>query len=90
MTGSEEPEVQAMMKLAYSLPITGSASLHEGALVANYPWDGDKEKKQGYSAAPDDATFQYLAKSYAQRHPRMAKQTPYPGEVQVRHSSTFE
>lgn len=81
MTGTEEPEVQALMKLAYSLPITGAASLHEGALVANYPWDGDKDRRQGYSAAPspDDATFQHLAKSYAQKHTRMEQQTPYPG-----------
>ena len=79
MTGTEEPEVQAIMKLAYSLPITGAASLHEGALVANYPWDGDKEHRTGYSATPDDATFQHLARSYAQKHTRMAEQTPFPG-----------
>lgn len=80
MTGREEPEVKAVMNLAYSLPITGAASLHEGALVANYPWDGDKGHKKGYAATPDDATFQYLAKSYAQKHTRMGEQAPWEGE----------
>ena len=81
MTGTEEPEVKAIMRLAYSLPITAAASLHEGALVANYPWDGDKERRTGYSASPDDATFQHLARSYAQKHARMADQTPFSGDT---------
>lgn len=89
MTGNEEPEAQAIMKLAYSLPITGAASLHEGALVANFPWDGDKAHKKGYAASPDDATFQYLAKSYSQKHTRMAEQSDYPEVTNVRCYSKF-
>jgi carboxypeptidase D len=77
VTGLEEPEVQAVMRLAHSLPITAAASLHEGALVANFPWDGDAQRQPGYAAAPDDSTFVFLARTYAQAHTRMAAQTPF-------------
>ena len=48
-----------------------SAALHEGALVANYPWDGTPDDSTRYAACPDDATFRWLASSYAERSPAM-------------------
>lgn len=46
-------------------PFVLSVSLHGGALVANYPYDGNKEMKDVYTPAPDDKTFRYLTKKYA-------------------------
>eukprot|EP00892_Ulva_mutabilis_P002728 jgi/Ulvmu1/12456/UM009_0108.1 len=78
--GTEPPEVLAITRLATSVPLTGAASLHEGAVVAVIPWDGDETRQRGFSAAPDNATFAYLAQTYADAHPRMAPQTPRPGQ----------
>lgn len=44
----------------------------QGALVANYPWDGTPDKTTAYTAAPDDATFLAMASTYAQAHKKMA------------------
>ena len=55
-----------------SFRFVASAALHEGALVANYPWDGTPDGSTRYAACPDDATFRWLASSYADRSPAMA------------------
>lgn len=68
-----------MTKLATALPLTGAASLHEGAIVAIIPWDGAKDRQPGYAGAPDDKTFRYLARTYANAHTRMAAQRPREG-----------
>ena len=39
----------------------------QGAIVANYPWDGTPDGATRYAACPDDATFKWLATSYASR-----------------------
>lgn len=44
----------------------------QGALVANYPWDGTADKSTRYEASPDDATFKHLASVYATAHRTMA------------------
>lgn len=77
--GSEPPEILAMTKLATALPLAGAASLHEGAVVAIIPWDGAKNRQPGYAAAPDDETFKFLARTYAQANTRMAVQRPREG-----------
>ena len=43
----------------------------QGAVVANYPWDGTEDKGSHYAASPDDATFIHLAKTYARAHRKM-------------------
>lgn len=43
----------------------------QGAVVANYPWDNLIDPNSIYSASPDDATFRYLAKVYADAHADM-------------------
>ena len=48
-----------------------SACCLQGAVVANYPWDGLTDPNSTYSASPDDATFRYLAKVYAAAHADM-------------------
>lgn len=49
-----------------------SLSFHEGALVANYPFDGyadgDLNVRGEKHMAPDDAGFVMLAQLYAKKH----------------------
>jgi hypothetical protein len=51
--------------------------LHEGAVVANYPYDGFTDHSNRVNGtrnpSPDDTTFMYLAKLYARAHKTMAK-----------------
>jgi hypothetical protein len=53
-----------------------SANLHEGAIVANYPFDGYPDHSERLTGkrnpAPDDNAFQFLAKLYAKKHASMA------------------
>lgn len=72
ITGREEPETIAVMQWAESIPFVASVAFHEGALVANYPWDASDNGKPGYAAAADDTAFVYLAKIYASHHQNMA------------------
>lgn len=72
MTGSEQPETLALMKLSKEKNFVASLAFHEGALVANYPWDGTDDKKTRYERCPDDATFKYLAQEYASNHRKMS------------------
>ena len=46
--------------------------LPQGALVANYPWDGTPQHNTEYQASPDDATFRHLAQLYATSHKKMS------------------
>ncbi|RVW37414.1 Carboxypeptidase SOL1 [Vitis vinifera] len=38
-----QPETKAIMRWLKEIHFTASASLHGGALVANYPWDGTQD-----------------------------------------------
>ncbi|XP_062098712.1 carboxypeptidase SOL1-like isoform X2 [Humulus lupulus] len=42
---AREPETRAIMEWSSQIHFTASASLHGGALVANYPWDGSQDKR---------------------------------------------
>ncbi|GBG62531.1 hypothetical protein CBR_g30849 [Chara braunii] len=44
----------------------------QGAVVANYPWDGTPDQSTTYSKSPDDVTFRFMATTYARDHPFMA------------------
>ncbi|CAJ0576896.1 unnamed protein product, partial [Mesorhabditis spiculigera] len=69
-----QPETVAVGRWILSLPWVLSANLHEGDLVANYPFDATpNEAPSKYSASPDDGTFRWLAQTYAQAHAHMAK-----------------
>eukprot|EP01135_Chromosphaera_perkinsii_P001993 Nk52_evm40s215 gene=Nk52_evmTU40s215 len=66
-----QPEVDAVMKWIESNHFVTSIALHGGAVVANYPYDNNKESKATYSACPDDDIFRYLARQYANTHTNM-------------------
>lgn len=53
------------MKWILSEPFVLSANLHNGALVANYPFDDNIEQKRINTPSPDDETFKYLAQTYS-------------------------
>lgn len=42
-----------------------SANLHNGALVANYPYDDNPDLMLRESKSPDDPLFKHLAQTYA-------------------------
>ncbi len=61
-----------------SLPgcrFVASLALHEGALVANYPFDGyedgSRQERHVPHPSPDDATFRSIATAYAKAHTTM-------------------
>ncbi|CAI4224354.1 unnamed protein product [Auanema sp. JU1783] len=72
-----QPETIAVLSWVMKLPFVLSANLHEGDLVANYPFDSNYAKDYSevseYSASPDDGTFRWLAETYAQNTAHMAK-----------------
>lgn len=69
-----EPETNAVGRWILSLPFVLSANLHEGDLVANYPFDASRiAGVNQYAKSADDATFRSLAQSYANAHAHMAK-----------------
>lgn len=61
----------------------------QGAMVANYPWDGrlDMGMQSKYHASPDDATFRMLAARYAALHSRMQESSEVRNSVSRCHIS---
>ncbi|XP_061382022.1 carboxypeptidase D-like isoform X2 [Danaus plexippus] len=68
----QEPETLAVMNWTSSIPFVLSANLHGGALVANYPYDGNPQMKSGWkNPSPDDDVFVHLAHVYSEAHHKM-------------------
>ncbi|XP_021662895.2 carboxypeptidase SOL1 isoform X2 [Hevea brasiliensis] len=78
---SRQPETRAIMNWLGEIHFTASASLHGGALVANYPWDGTGDKRRNYYACPDDDTFRFMASIYSRSHHNMSLSTEFPGGI---------
>jgi carboxypeptidase D len=76
-----QAETRAIMNWIRSIRFTASASFHEGALVANFPYDGNREISNKYAVSPDDSTFKYLAGVYASNHPLMSKSKEFIGGI---------
>ncbi|XP_023343169.1 carboxypeptidase D isoform X1 [Eurytemora carolleeae] len=68
---NREPEVISMINWILENPFLLSANLHDGAVVANYPWDDSKGEEGEESKTGDDATFRALAQLYANSHATM-------------------
>ena len=66
-----EPEVAAVIDWVFTQPFVLSANFHDGAVVANYPWDDSHGPERQKSISPDDATFVSLASLYATNHANM-------------------
>ncbi|OVA10615.1 Peptidase M14 [Macleaya cordata] len=74
---SRQPETKAIMRWLKEIRFTASATLHGGALVANFPWDGSENQKKQYYACPDDTTFRYMASVYSHSHHNMSLSTEF-------------
>ena len=74
MSGSQ-PEVAAVIGWVLDNPFVLSINFHDGAVVANYPWDdgdGSVQPRAGEkSLTPDDDTFVALSRLYANSHANM-------------------
>ncbi|XP_049879390.1 carboxypeptidase D isoform X2 [Pectinophora gossypiella] len=67
-----EPETLAVMNWSLSIPFVLSANLHGGALVANYPYDGNGDMESGReNPTPDNQLFLHLAHTYSNTHHKM-------------------
>ncbi|PUZ62241.1 hypothetical protein GQ55_4G341000 [Panicum hallii var. hallii] len=76
-----QPETRAIMNWVKQEHFTASASLHGGALVANYPWDGTKDTGKRYYGCPDDKTFRHMASVYSQSHYNMSLSKEFEGGI---------
>ncbi|KAL8172388.1 hypothetical protein V2J09_024192 [Rumex salicifolius] len=78
---ARQPETKAIMHWLKRIQFTASASLHGGALVANFPWDGTQNKRRNYYACPDDEAFQSFASIYSHYHYNMSQSKEFPGGI---------
>ncbi|CAM0912700.1 unnamed protein product [Alopecurus aequalis] len=76
-----QPETRAIMNWIKQEHFTASASLHGGALVANYPWDGSRDKRKQYYGCPDDKAFRYMASVYSKSHYNMSLSKEFRGGI---------
>ncbi|XP_038696670.1 carboxypeptidase SOL1 isoform X2 [Tripterygium wilfordii] len=78
---ARQPETRAIMNWLKQIRFTASASLHGGALVANYPWDGTHDKRKNYYGCPDDDAFRFMASLYSHSHRNMSLSKEFPGGI---------
>ncbi|KAL2324664.1 hypothetical protein Fmac_023722 [Flemingia macrophylla] len=78
---SRQPETRAIMNWLRDIRFTASATLHGGALVANYPWDGSEDKRTKYYGCPDDDAFRFMASIYSHSHYNMSLSKEFLGGI---------
>lgn len=96
-SGNEQPETLAVMKWMLDPPqgsaFTAGANLHEGAIVANYPWDGyadGSEASRGIvRGAPENAAFVRMAKAYSRAHSFMSRSAEFKDGIGERDQRGF-
>ncbi|XP_070574182.1 carboxypeptidase D-like [Ptychodera flava] len=65
-------ETKAVMRWLEEYPFVLSANLHDGEIVANYPYDLSRNPYAStYASSPDDRVFRHLALTYSTAHKRM-------------------
>lgn len=83
--GEIQPETRAVINWLEEYPFVLSANIHNGALVANYPYDNSQSGRNVYTATQDNDIFIHLAQSYANSHPTMPLGTAcgdnFPGGI---------
>lgn len=75
-----EAETLAVMDWIAKYPFVLSANFHNGALVANYPYDNTKDGYSIYNKCPDDDIFRQLALAYSEAHSTMHLGKRCPGD----------
>jgi len=71
-TPPSEPETEAVMNWLRSYNFVLAANLHNGALVANYPFDASPDGRSKEMPSPDNDIFKQLALAYSSPHPEMS------------------
>lgn len=74
------PETEAVMHWIHEYPFVLSCNIHNGALVANYPYDSREDGRSVYSRSPDDDIFRRLALAYSNAHATMHDGKPCPSD----------
>lgn len=71
--GALEPEARAIMNFTQNNYFVLSANFHGGSVVANYPFDGNFNRRSGqYEATQDDDVFRFIATKYSKEHSTMS------------------
>lgn len=65
-TAGRATETGRLMNWQSSHWTTLSANFHGGALVTNYPWDGNASHQSVYTASPDDALYRDISLEYSE------------------------
>jgi len=73
-----QAETAAVMGWRDERRLTLSANYHGGALVANYPFDGNPAGASVYSSSPDDDVFVSVSRTYADNNPSMRVSNSHP------------
>lgn len=82
-------ETQMIKDYAKKVPAVMGISFHDGALVTNYPWDGEPDIASGvYAASPDDSLFISMAKTYSLNHKQMYKPSAQCGNDNFKNGIT--
>ena len=79
--GATQPETQAIIDWLKQYHFVLSANLHNGALVANYPYDNSPSGRSEYTQSPDDDIFRQVSLTYSYAHETMHLGRPCPGDT---------
>lgn len=80
--GNFEPEVVAVMQWMGDHNFALAANYHGGSVVANYPFDGNRQRESGrYAPSPDDLLYRQLARVYAANSQTMSGSREFPSGI---------
>ena len=77
----QQPEALNMVEWLDSRKFITSISFHGGAIVANYPYDGNSDNRNVLTPTPDHTTMQYLCRTYAASNSDMLNSREFPGGI---------